>query len=177
VYAYLSTIRGKGYGWKLRREAMEFVERYLDAGAKAMLTRFVNTWWEHSTVWRAIAFLTKHNAADQVDYPHAYELVLRHEASCARRKQHIKEVLARKDPAFLPLLRKIVDTPLWSARYSRKRVANKCIEAEAKAAITVLQALDPDGKYAPKDAGVPAPGMKAGPRKAPRKAPRRRRRR
>ncbi len=175
LYVYLSSIKGRGFGWKLRRKAMDFVERYLDAGAKTMLTRFTNTWWERKTVWRAIAFLTKHNAADQVNYPHAYELVFRHETSCAKRKQHMKDVLSRKDPSFLPLMRKIVATPLWKAKYSRRGVANKCIEAEAKAAILVLEALDTDGKYKATDAGVGK--SRARPRKAPMRRRRRRRRR
>jgi len=182
VYVYLSSMKGRGFGWKLRRQAMDFVERYLDAGAKAMLTKFVNAWWERSTVWRAIAFLTKHNVAEGVDYPHAYELVFRHEASCGKRKQHLKDVLSRKDPAFLPLMRKIVATPAWGAKYSRRRVANKCIEAEAKAAITVLEAMDTDGRYRALDAGVPQRPMSASlrrrRRRSPmRKAPVRRRRR
>ena len=176
LYVYLSSIKGRGFGWKLRRRSMDFVERYLDAGAKAMLTRFVNTWWERSTVWRAIAFLTKHSAEDKVDYPHAYELVFRHEVSCGKRKRHLQDVLTRKDPAFLPLMRKIAATPIWGPKHSRRRVANKCIEAEAKAAITVLEAMDPEGKYKAVDAGVARPAMKAK-RKAPRPRRRRRRRR
>jgi hypothetical protein len=172
LYAYLTSIKGRGFGWKLRRQAMDFVERYLDAGAKKMLTRFVNHWWERKTVWRAIAFLTKHNAADGVNYPHAYELVFRHETSCAKRKQHLKDVVSRKDPSFLPLLRKIVATPLWRAKYSRRGVANKCIQKEAKKAIELLEPLDPEGKY--KAVDVP-PTMKAAMRPRPR--PRRRRRR
>jgi hypothetical protein len=178
LYVYLSSIKGRGFGWKLRRHSMDFVERYLDAGAKAMLTRFVNTWWERSTVWRAIAFLTKHSAADKVDYPHAYELVFRHEVSCSKRKRHLKDVLTRKDPSFLPLMRKIATTPIWGPKHSRRRVANKCIEPEAKAAVTVLEAIDTEGKYKAVDAGVSPPGMKAKPAMKPkRKTPRRRRRR
>jgi len=178
LYVYLSSIKGKGFGWKLRRQCMDFVERHLDAGAKAMLTRFVNEWWERTIVWRAIAFLTKHSAADQVDYPHAYELVFRHEISCSKRKRHLKDVLTRRDPSFLPLLRKIVSTPQWGPKHGRRRVANKCIAAEAQAAVTVLEAIDTEGKYRVVDAGITPPTMGTTPRKAPmKKAPRRRRRR
>ncbi len=175
LYDYLTTLKGRG--WKLRREAMDFVERYLDAGAKTMLTRYANTWWERKNVWRAIAFLTKLNAADKVNYPHAYELVFRHEPSCAKRKQHLQDVLRRKDPAFLPLMRMIVATPVWNAKYSRRKVLNQCIDAEAKAAVTVLEALDTEGKYPEPVARPRAMAPRTKPRKRPMRRRRRRRRR
>jgi hypothetical protein len=143
VYQYLRWIKGRSYGWKIRRDAMEFVERYLDAGAAGMLTKYTNTWWERELVWRTIEFLMRHNAAAKVDFVHAYELVFRHEKSCEKRKQFLQDVVKRRDPKFLPLLRKILKTSVWKQKYSRHWVRNACIENEVKAAITVLEGLDP----------------------------------
>jgi tetratricopeptide (TPR) repeat protein len=148
IGAYLRWIKGPRYGWKLRREAMEFVERYLDAGAADMLTRFVNQWWERELVWRAIEFLIRKNAAQGVDYVHAYELVFRDEASCAKRKEYLQDVVKRRDPKFLPLLRKILATPRWRQKYSRTWVFNRCIRDEVKAAITVLEGLEGSARRA-----------------------------
>ncbi len=143
ILQYLKWIKGRTYGWKLRRDAMEFVERYLDAGAAKMLSKFANTWWERDLVWRAIEFLIRHNAASKVDFVHAYELVFRNERSCEKRKQYLQDVVKRRDPRFLPLLRKILKTRTWKQKYSRHWVQNGCIEAEVKAAITVLEGLEP----------------------------------
>ena len=148
---------------------MDFVERYLDAGAKAMITKYVNKWWEQKLVWRGIAFLTKHGADQKVDYVHAYELIFRAERSCPKRKLHLQDVLKRRDPRFLPLLRKMSTTEKWRAKYSRRKVSNKCIKAEVEAAITVLEALDGQPVSRP-DGGVPpAPGMRAPPAAPPMK--------
>ncbi|MFH2007323.1 MAG: serine/threonine-protein kinase [bacterium] len=149
IHTYLTWTKGRSFGWGLRKRAMEFVERYLDAGAGEMLTQFVNKWWERPLVWQAITFLLKHNVAASVDFVHAYELLFRHERSCAKRIQYLKDLIARRDARFLPLLKTISTTKVWRAKYARHGVSNQCIEAEVKAAITVLEALRDQGSTPP----------------------------
>ncbi|MDY0000045.1 MAG: serine/threonine-protein kinase [Polyangia bacterium] len=164
---YLTWIKGRGYGWELRREAMEFVERYLDAGAAGMLTGYVNSWWERDLVWRVIEFLMRHNASDKVDFVHAYELVFRNEKSCDKRREYVQDIIKRKDPKFLPLLGQIMTTNAWKGKYSRYMVDNKCIRQEVQAAITLLEALQGEDMAPRPSEGVEEMGP------APREDPRR----
>jgi hypothetical protein len=138
---YLMMTKGHDYSWKLRQESIEFVERYFDASAQAMLTEFVNTWWEHGTVWRAAEHLQKLGVASGVDWVHVYELAFMSVPSCSKRKQYLQEVLQKKDRRFLPLLRKMQKKNAWKAKYSTHWVSNACLKDEVKAAIAELEAL------------------------------------
>lgn len=157
----LGWTKGAGHGWKMRREAMDFVERYLDEGAADMLKRYVNEWWEHDLVWRAIAVLLKHGVADGVDYVHAYDLAFRGERSCDKRKDYLKDIQKRQDPRFLPLLRDIVASNIFRVKHTKLVVDNRCIRSEAQAVIMALEVFEEPRPSPGPDAGVGSDPMDA----------------
>jgi serine/threonine-protein kinase len=141
LVAYLQVTKGRDFGWKQRQEALEFVERYLDGTARAALTEFANTWWEHDTVWRTAEHLRRHGADQDVQWPHVYELAFRSVQSCAKRKQHLEAVVKRRDRRFLPLLKTMARTTVWKGKWSTHHVSNACLKTELAEAIAALEAL------------------------------------
>jgi tetratricopeptide (TPR) repeat protein len=128
---------------RVRARAMAFVHRHLDGAAAPLVTRYVNTWWEPGQVWRGILFLLHQGRDQQVDYLYAYGLILRSEPSCHRRRQYLKDIVARRDPRFVGLMQRVATTPGWRAPRTRRWVGNGCIQPHARAVATALRAMAP----------------------------------
>ncbi len=128
---------------RVRARAMAFVHQHLDRAAAPLLTRYVNTWREPSLVWRGILFLLHHGRDQQVDYLYAYGLLLRSEPSCHRRRQYLKDIVARRDPRFVGLMQRVATTPGWRAPRTRRWISNGCIQPDARAVATALRTMAP----------------------------------
>jgi len=141
VSQLLTFTAGRDDDAAVRRQAMAFVHRYLGVEAAPLVTRYVNTWWEAEQVWRGILFLLRFGRDQQVDYLYAYELLLRTDRSCYRRRTYLQDIVARRDPRFLGLMERVVATPGWRAPHTGHWIRNTCIQPAARAAVASLRTL------------------------------------
>lgn len=131
--------RRRGHARALAARARALAARYLGPEAAPEVTRLVNTRADPRLIAWGIAFLRRHRADQQVDYPRAYGRLLASERACAPRLAAIRDISRRRDPRFAPLLEKVLAAPFQRAPARRVWVSNRCIRTEARRVLAELR--------------------------------------